>query len=275
MNTLPIRPVITIVLAFAVLCSSLVVLDRRNLLEPVRDGLTTVVAPISDTFGNVTNREGHRSGLENELATMTAERDALLGENSQLKDDLREYEQLRQQQEVASQNPGLTYSKSPAEVMNRDPNGTQKFLIINQGSRDGITVGAAVVDPYFYVGQVVEVSERTAKVMLLIDTSQKVGAMLVDSRADGVVYGQWQNGGVMVMRNIETDKVPKAGELIVTSGFSESQTANVPANLPIGQVVGDPATDAQNDQVQVDVRPGRGNFDDIDVVWVVTDNAQQ
>lgn len=268
MNTIPLRHTLTLVTIFVIVCASFIVLDRRAALDPVRDGLTEAVSPVSSFFYDIVDRDGNPSDLEAQLSTVTAERDQLRAENSALKTDQRELEQLRLEQDASSRHRGLDFTA--ANVIGRDPEGGQMFIKIDRGSADGVAKGMAITNPYYYVGQVTEVSEHEAKVMLIVDVSQNVGAMLQDTRADGVVYGQRQAGGYLTMKHVESDAVPKENEWVVTSEFSATQTRQVPPGIPIGRVLGEPVVDTQTDTLVIQIRPGVSNFDALDQVWIVT-----
>jgi rod shape-determining protein MreC len=274
MNTVPMRQTLTLVAVFVILSSGLLVLDRRSAaFDPVRDGLTQVVSPVANAVDDIADRGADPSALEAELATVTAERDQLRAENSQLKGDRRELEQLRLEQDARARYPDNDFTL--ANVTGRDPNGSQMFLMIDRGSADGVAPGMAVTNPYYYVGQVTEVSEHSAKVMLIVDVGQKVGAMLQDTGADGLVYGQNQRGGYLTMQHVESEAVPKEGEWVVTSENSATQTRQVPPDIPIGQVLGVPEVDTQTDTLVIQVRPGVSNFDALDQVWIVTPKTDE
>lgn len=268
MNTIPLRHTLTLVAIFVIVCASFIVLDRRTALDPVRDGLTEAVSPISSSFYDIVDRGGNPSDLEAELARVTAERDQLKAENSGLKADQRELATLRLEQDAGNRHPD--YDFTVANVIGRDPTGGQMFIKIDRGSDDGVTKGMAITNPYYYVGQVVEVSEHEAKVMLIVDASQNVGAMLEDTGADGIVYGQQQLGGYLTMSHVEGEAVPKENEWVVTSEFSATQTRQVPPGIPIGQVLGEPVKDTQTDTLVIQIRPGVSDFDALDHVWIVT-----
>jgi len=260
----PWRKTLSLVLVFTILTLTLMVIDRQHLLAPIKDGLTTVVQPISGTFSGIPGSLDSNTPLEDQLATAVAERDRLDAENSDLKAQLAESKVLEQLDQAKSAHPDREYVS--AEVISRDPTGQQKFLIIDKGSDDGLRVGMAVVDPNYFVGQVAEVSEHSAKVMLIIDSSMKVGARLEDTQAEGTVVGTWQGGQQpMIMEHIDKTKPPKEGEKIVTSDM----TRQVPPGIIIGVVWGDPVVNAQNDQIEVKVRPVV-NFDSLTQVFVVT-----
>ena len=157
-------------------------------------------------------------------------------------------------------------------MIGHDPTGKQKFVVINKGSADGIEVGMAVTDPNYYVGQVVEVWDDQAKIMFIIDSSARVGAQLQESRADGIVVGQWQVGGRLQMQNVDRDTEVEDGELVITSGVLTTETRGVPPNLIIGTVFGDPTEAARSNGVAWEVRPAV-DFDKLRTVWVVMPNA--
>lgn len=267
MNTMPLRQTLSLVAVFAVISVGFIMLDRRSALEPIRDGLNQIMTPVSDTFSRFADRPDAQSEFDAELARVTQERDALKAENSTLKADNRELVQLREQLDVTERNPAVDYSTA-ASVIGYDPTGKQRFIMIDKGSDDGIQKGMAIVSPHFYLGQVSEVTQNQSKVMLIIDTSQSVGAMLEDTRSDGVVYGQAQAGGYLLMSYVDSATVPKEGEWIVTSNSSATQTRQVPPNILIGRVLGVPTSDPQTDTLEIQIRPGASNFDDLDVVFV-------
>jgi len=253
-------------MGLVVICVVFIALDRRNMLDPVRTGLIEVISPVTATFNDALDRGKSDSELEIELATVTAERDALKAENSQLKADNAELDQLRQMQQVEDRYPEIELI--PVKVLGRDPTGQQMFLIIDMGSDDGIEEGMAVVSPDYYVGQITEVTETTAKVMLIIDASQSVGAMLEDTRGEGIVTGQWQHGGYLELNHVQASQVPAEGEFVVTSSSNVTLTRGVPPDFPIGMVLGEPVVNPQTDTLTIDVRPGIANFNTLSTVYI-------
>jgi rod shape-determining protein MreC len=77
-----------------------------------------------------------------------------------------------------------------AEVIGKDPSAWFKTLIIDKGKADGLTRGLPVVMPQGIAGQVVEVSNHYAKVMLIIDRNSAVDALVQRTRARGVIKGE-------------------------------------------------------------------------------------
>lgn len=272
MTTISLRRVLGLVLVFAVVCGGFIVLDRRGALDPVRSGLNEIVSPVSAAFYGVLDQPGSESDLERQLAETVAERDALRAENSQLKADNVELGQLRQMLEVEQRNPSLDLTT--ANVIGQDPSRNQMFLVIDKGSDDGVREGMAIVSPHYYVGQVTEVSPETSRVMLIIDASQTVGAMLEDSRGAGIVKGQWQLGSSLTMLRVEPANAPADGEWVVTSDSTETQTRQVPPNIRIGQVFGEPVVNEQTATLEIEVRPGVADITDLTVVYVAVETDE-
>ena len=267
MTNVPTRRVISLIATFIVVCLVLLVLDRRALLEPIRDGLGEALAPVSSAFEDVLQPGVSGTELEVAYATVVVERNELAAENARLTAELEELEALREQNKAEQQRPDITYVN--AQVTGRDPSGIQDFIIINKGTKDGLREGMAVVSPYIYIGQITEVQEHRARVVLISDQNASVGAMLHDSRSDGVLYGTRDN--LLVLRHVDKDVVPGETEWVVTSDRAESVTAQIPANIPIGVVVGEPVLNAQSDRLEITVQPGT-DLKNLTNVWIAVPN---
>lgn len=269
MTNMPMRRVVSSLLIFMVVCAAILVLDRQNLIDPVREGLGEILTPIATSFEGIGQPAMGDSELEVQLATVTAQRDRLVAENARLKADTILLEDLQEQLRVEQDRPDLSYYA--VSVIGRDPSGAQEFVIINKGAADGLREGMAVVDPDYYVGQLTEVQEHQSRVMLISDVNASVGAMLYNSRADGVVYGTPNSGGMLTMRHVDKDVTVTDAEWVVTSDLAESETAQVPSNIPIGIVVKEPVLNAQNDQLDITVQPG-AEMNNLSTLWIVVPN---
>ncbi|HXG50377.1 MAG TPA: rod shape-determining protein MreC [candidate division Zixibacteria bacterium] len=89
--------------------------------------------------------------------------------------------------------------------------------LINRGSADGVRKGMAVVTPLGVVGRVVDVSRRTAKVLLLTDANSGVDVFVQRSRARGIVAGSLENG--TIMKYVKRSEDVQEGDRLVTSGL--------------------------------------------------------
>lgn len=269
MKTLPRRRVLTSLGLFALICVVVLVMDRRALLDPLREGMAEVMHPVVARFEEIGRAAPSDSEVATQLATAQAEVDSLRAENARLKGELDDLSTLREQLRIEQERPDLSFLS--ANVIGRDPDGMQQVLILNRGSNDGLSVGMAVVDPDYYIGQIVEVEANRSKVLLITDPTASVGAVLYDSRGDGVVYGTRSPEHLLVMEHVDKDVSPGQQEWIMTSDVSESSTARVPSNILIGIVIGEPRLNTQSDQLEITVQPA-ADFDNLETVWIVVAN---
>ena len=130
----------------------------------------------------------------------------------------------------------LNFQKAPthrvvaAEVISKDPSGWFKTVIIDKGRSDGLQKGLPVVLPTGIAGQVIEVSGRYAKVMLIIDRNSAVDALVQRSRARGIIKGASadQCRFELVLRKHDV----QIGDTVIASGLD----GVYPKGLRIGRV---------------------------------------
>lgn len=266
MTTLGIRHTMALVILFVLLAVTLIALDNRHTLDPLKSGLRTITSPIVEAVDDLLDRRDSLSSTEIQLQQTQEALDAALAENAELTIKLEDYEQLQKILDVEETNPGREHLA--AKVINYDPAGLQKFIIIDRGSRDGVEVGMAVVSPYYFVGLVTEVEEDTSRVTLAIDATSAVGARLLETKGTGVVYGRWQIGGRMELQHVDRSITPLKDEIVVTSDESGARTARVPGGLIIGKVSGEPVLDNQSDSQTIQVLPA-AEFDNLTIVAVI------
>jgi rod shape-determining protein MreC len=269
---LTLRQTAVLAATFVLVSLFLIVLDGRNKLDSVKELSSGIVSPVSESltdFGErlAGAREGGDAALRDELEAVKAERDQLLAERATWIEAQQEMLLLREQLKFQEEHPAIQFL--PADVIARDPQGREKYLIINRGSNDGIMVGMPVVSPNFLVGQVIEVEPSRAKVLLVIDSGFQIGARLQLSRAEGIVYGRWQEGGRVEMRHVPVSaEIDMQTELVVTS----NKTARVPEGLIIGQVLEADKNTLENETV-LEITP-LVDFDSLTTVTVITGQTQ-
>ena len=118
-----------------------------------------------------------------------------------------------------------------AEVISVDPSSWFKAVIIDKGSLDGVERGLPVVIRQGIAGQVVDVSSRYSKIMLIIDRNSSVDAMVQRTRARGIIKGEATAGQCLFKYVLRKDDV-RVGDTIVASGLD----GVFPKGLPVGDV---------------------------------------
>lgn len=137
--------------------------------------------------------------------------------NSRLMEHQRENDRLRQILEFSD---STSHEGVVATVVGRDPSNWIQTITINKGSEHGIGSGMAVVDGNAVVGQVTMVAPRSAKVLLLTDSTSAIDAIVQSSRAKGIAEGGLR-GGLLRLRYVERlQEVPvRAGDRVISSGL--------------------------------------------------------
>ena len=107
-----------------------------------------------------------------------------------------------------------------SSVIGRDPSNWHRTITIDKGKADGLMTGLPVVAGSGIVGQVISVSSRTAKVLMINDSASSVGAMLQESRSIGVIEGVFKSDELSLsyVENLQDEAVSK-GDRVITSGM--------------------------------------------------------
>ncbi len=139
--------------------------------------------------------------------------------------------QNRTLREAVAATPETAQKGVSAAVIGRSAGDWWQQLVLSRGSNDGIQIGDIVAGPGGLVGRIISVSPSSSRVLLISDTTSRVGARVSRSRATGYVRGQ--SGQQLVMEFF--DKMPevKVGDVIVTSAYSQL----FPQGMAIGRVV--------------------------------------
>ncbi|MGJ8610431.1 MAG: rod shape-determining protein MreC [Octadecabacter sp.] len=106
----------------------------------------------------------------------------------------------------------------------------RQSVLLNVGSRDGILDGWPAMDGIGLVGRISGVGEKTARVMLVTDTSSQIPVTIQPSGQRAILSGD--NTINPLMQFIEDPDLVKPGDRIVTSGDG----GVFPADLLVGQL---------------------------------------
>ena len=118
----------------------------------------------------------------------------------------------------------------PARVIGASPVATSNTLYINRGEKSGVRRNMGVITPDGVVGKILEAYPDTSQVLLMTDRESGIGALLADSRTQGVVKGT--NAPMPMLEYVLNGENVPVGERILTSGMDRI----FPKDLPIGTV---------------------------------------
>ncbi len=176
----------------------------------------------------------------------------------------RENEQMRQLLAFAQTRPGLELrgAQVVARVIGQESTNFLEYIEVDLGTQQGIEIGMPVLTEQGLVGRISEVTDATAKVLLITDPTSNVNTILQSSRLNGVVQGT--ASGDLLMDFIPQGEVFSVGEVILTSGIGQG----FPRGIPIGQVIERRQRDIDILQ-QAIVRP-TVDFSRLELVAIVT-----
>lgn len=202
-----------------------------EVLGPIQSGIAVPIVKIDQVARTV---EGI-SELRAENARLRAQVDRLTQEAVQVGELQRENAQLRSELQFQRNDPQFKWIT--ARIIGFDPSNLVHAIIIDQGTRSGVAEGMTVATPSGLVGQVVQVTPNTAKVLLITDVSSSVDSLIQSNRAKGVVDGS--RAGSLMMTFIPQGMKVQPGDRVVTSGLG--------GVFPEGLLVGTVTEVHQND----------------------------
>ncbi|MBD3654541.1 MAG: rod shape-determining protein MreC [Kangiella sp.] len=228
--SLVLQLIITLLLA----CVLMVLDYRYGYLNNARKVAATFLSPLY-----------FLANLPNELAAWAdnniVSRNDLIDENRQLKDEVLILKAQNQrliglESENARLRSLLGSSRSfrgkrlIAEVLNIDSQRFSNELLLNKGSSDGVFLGQPVVDSEGVMGQVVEVSLTTSRMILLNDQKH---AIPVRNDRNGLRAIAQGDGQMLHLRHLPNTTDIREGDLLLSSGLGEK----FPDGYPVAKVI--------------------------------------
>ncbi|MGL4341554.1 MAG: rod shape-determining protein MreC, partial [Lactococcus lactis] len=243
--------------------------------QTINDGTSFVdrvlVAPIhfvqdkANELSNLMDTYQQNQSLKTQLAKSKDDDNKLSGlesENKEFKKALKLQETLTDYQTVA------------ANVITREPSSWNDTLVIDSGSKDGLTTGMIVMANGGVVGRVTQVNKNSSKVALLSSSKGIDNKIPVRIESDGSpIYGILSSYDsqqeAYVVKNIDSQGKFKNGDSVFTSGLgtNSGSQGGTPSGLLIGKVIGE-KQDSDGLGKMVYIKP-ETNLYDIRFVFVV------
>jgi rod shape-determining protein MreC len=129
--------------------------------------------------------------------------------------------------------PRLTYVTGVVLADSGSP--FRQSVLLNVGARDGILDGWATMDGIGLVGRISGVGERTARVILLTDTSSQLPITIQPAGQQAILSGD--NTAAPLVTFLENPDLVRAGDRVVTSGDG----GVFPAGVLVGHLAQDPS----------------------------------
>lgn len=163
------------------------------------------------------------------------ENEQLQQENVMLRNQLVLYanERERLKEQVTYRYANLQHHFVPAKVIQMHNGGQKNYMTINKGARDGIAAGMGVLGPIGVVGVVSTVGQQFSVVIPVISNSGFcVSCRMQKNNKIGTLQWDGKDHSHAILSDIESHVDVQPGDIILTSGLSET----FPGDLPVGVV---------------------------------------
>lgn len=252
--------------ATIVICAFFVFLNPKGFFNPVRGVFLTLFLPFQKISYEASRKIGETvsflssiSDIRNDNAKLSKENNFLAAEVARLRQMENENVILREQLDLL---PRDKFSLVGGFVIGQDPQGSESWIIIDKGEKDGISPGMAViVGGGILVGKIEEVYPRSSKINLLASSNSFVNVTDSETGARGIVRGEYGLGLVMDM--VTQSDVLNEGDTVITSGLG----GNIPRGLLVGKIKEVKVSEDRLFQRAVVV--SRIKYSKLDVVFVI------
>lgn len=186
-----------------------------------------------------------------------------------LRYQLAEYKTLTSDSLDFTDSNGPRYDYVAATVINNNVRHPKNYFSINRGSEDGIKVGQGVVDHNGVVGIVNVAGKKTARVISLLNESQRFSVKLKNSDYIGSLAWKGGDPTIAYMEEVPRHTKYQIGDTVVTSGYSLSFPANIPVGVIMNRIKG---SDDNFYILKVHLNP---DFKTLSTVRVIKDNFKE
>ncbi|MHB8828352.1 MAG: rod shape-determining protein MreC [Syntrophales bacterium] len=154
-------------------------------------------------------------GLEEDNRRLRVENAALAEQLNNYREGY--YEGLRLSRLLDLQR-GLPYKTVAARVVDNNQNSLFKTILIDKGTADGLGTGYPVVSAQGVTGRIMETSWHSSRVLLMIDGTSNIDAIIQRSRTQGILQGTGRSQYNLKYIPHTAEVLP--GDLLISSGMA-------------------------------------------------------
>ena len=260
--------IITVVILIVVVIVSNISTGNLSFIE---GAVGTIFVPIQNGIVFLKNKITGNDQENSDIASLQQENQSLKDENSKLQEQVRELEILKSENNTLKEYVNLKdkyseYTTVPAYIIERSISNSEKVVVINAGTDDGIQVNMPVISESGLVGYVISTTNSTAKVQTIIDTASSVSANISNVQDSVILRGTLNNTETVRATYIPADSTILQGDQVVTSGLG----GIYPKGILIGTVKSVVNTKNEADRyAEIEVST---DFSRLETVLVITEN---
>ena len=226
--------IITIIILVIIVVISNVKINDLSFAQSV---FSKLVMPIQNGLTYIKNKIAGNNTFFTDINNLKEENNKLKEEKSELEKQVRELEIVKAENSTLKEYVNLKekytgYDAVPAYVINKDITNYNDVIIINVGANDGIKEDMAVISDQGLVGHIISVTDSTAKVQTIVDTSSTVSATISTTRDNIMLRGTLEAESTLKAVYIPTSATVLVGDNIETSGLG----GIYPKGIHIGKI---------------------------------------
>jgi rod shape-determining protein MreC len=182
---------------------------------------------VQTTVGGVWHNYFYLRGVRAENRALKQEIERMRLEQVRMTQDA---DQARRLQSLLAFKEQFISQTVAAQVIGSSGSEQSRAVYIDKGETAGIKPDMAVITADGIVGKVLHVYRSTSLVLLINDQTSGVGAILENTRLQGILRGT--PAGEIALEKVMSDETVPVGELVLTSGGDRI----FPKGLPVGRI---------------------------------------
>jgi len=199
---------------------------RRSVItvaSPFQSGFSTVIGEVRGVWNGYLFLFGTRA----ENTRLREETNRLRSEVQELREELYRVGRL---EEFSAYRFETGFTGMAAQVIGESPDPWSRTIVINRGSDEGLRRSLPVVTPDGLVGSVVQTSDHSSIVRLIVDRSSRVPVLVSRSRARAILEGE--SSGTCQLKYLDRTEDVQQGDIVITSGLA----GNYPRGIEVGTI---------------------------------------
>ena len=193
-------------------------------LSSVENAFSTLVMPIQNGLTYLKNQLSGNNDFFTDINNLQQENKELEEKNRELETKLRELEMIKAENTTFKEYMKMaekysSYTTVPAYIIDKDTSNLSRTIVINVGSKDGVSTNMTVISATGLVGHVISVTENTAKVQTIVDSASTVSATISTSRDGILVRGLLEDSHKLKATFVPAEAVLVQGDGVETSGM--------------------------------------------------------
>lgn len=231
--------VLVLCLAFTIFVG--VSASKKGNFGTIQETITTAIAPVQKYFYTAGQRISNIFYFISSITSTRKENTELKQEVDGLRQKLVDYDKFKRENEEI--NNMLKFKNSHPELTLKGANVIGKVgenwfnvLLLDVGEADGVHKDQYVINSQGLIGQVIETTNSTSKVITIIDEKANIPIKISSTGEDGMLTGVSSNGSQSECKitYLPVDTKANVGDAVVTSNILKNESSVMPQDILIG-----------------------------------------